>query len=294
DGPMRLTPELGSKNTPSAPGYLAGSKALDSLAQFITSKELLFHPSQNSAITRQLTALTESLSRRFVYRWTEEASDTCKTPQSKRLTKEMKKAFVELLCTPVLMSIFSKDGDTAARSRATLRSLAYLEPGVIMPPFLERAYNGLEAINETHRTTAVLHAMAEVALPLVSEDVWFGGQKHILPLLELCLPGIDLNDPVKTVATASFLTNILMTVPIVNLVGKDEIIDVPMSPLLDRDGELAVGASEDREAERTMVVETLVDWVMAFFDRCLTLYEALPEEGGRSKRTGGKQEEAML
>jgi proteasome activator subunit 4 len=33
---------------------------------------------------------------------------------------------------------------------------------------------------------------------------------------------------------------------------------------------------------------------MAFFDRCLTLYEALPEEGGRSKRTGGKQEEAML
>ncbi|PVG02608.1 hypothetical protein CPB86DRAFT_822639 [Serendipita vermifera] len=297
DGPVRLTPEPGSKTTPSAPGYLAGSKALDSLAQFVTSKELLFHPSQNSAITRQLTALTESLSRRFVYRWTEEASDTCKTPQNKRLTMEMKRAFVELLCTPVLMAIFSKDGDTAARARATLRSLAYLEPGIIMPPFLERAYNGLEAINETHRTTAVLHAMAEVALPLASEDVWFGGQKHILPLLELCLPGIDLNDPVKTVATASFLTNILMTVPIVNLVGKDEIGDVPMSPILGRDGELNVGASEDREAERTMVVEStslFEDWVMAFFDRCLTLYEALPEEGGRSKRTGGKQEEAML
>jgi len=29
-------------------------------------------------------------------------------------------------------------------------------------------------------------------------------------------------------------------------------------------------------------------------DRCLSLYETLPEEGGRSKRTGGKQEEAML
>jgi proteasome activator subunit 4 len=34
--------------------------------------------------------------------------------------------------------------------------------------------------------------------------------------------------------------------------------------------------------------------VRAFFDRCLTLYETLPEEGGRSKKTGGKQEEAML
>lgn len=104
----------------------------------------------------------------------------------------MKKAFVELLCTPTLMAIFSKDGDTAARARATLRSLAFLEPDVVMPPFLERAYNGLEAINETHRTTAVLNAMSDIVLPLVSEDIWFGGQKHVLPLLELCLPGIDL------------------------------------------------------------------------------------------------------
>jgi proteasome activator subunit 4 len=104
----------------------------------------------------------------------------------------MKRAFVEMLSTPILMAIFSKDGDTSARARATLRSLAFLEPNVVMPSFLERAYNGLETVNETHRTTAVLNAMSEVVLPLVSEDLWFGGQKHILPLLELCLPGIDL------------------------------------------------------------------------------------------------------
>jgi hypothetical protein len=54
DGPVRLTADPGSKNASSTPGYLAGSKALDSLAQFVTSKELLFHPSQNSAITRQV------------------------------------------------------------------------------------------------------------------------------------------------------------------------------------------------------------------------------------------------
>jgi hypothetical protein len=38
----------------------------------------------------------------------------------------------------------------------------------------------------------VLASLAEVAVPLVSEDAWFGGQKHVVPLLELCLPGIDL------------------------------------------------------------------------------------------------------
>ena len=38
----------------------------------------------------------------------------------------------------------------------------------------------------------MLASLAEVAIPLVSEDAWFGGQKHVVPLLELCLPGIDL------------------------------------------------------------------------------------------------------
>lgn len=90
------------------------------------------------------------------------------------------------------MAIFSKDSDTAARARATLRCIVYLEPEMVMPSFLERAYNGLEVVNETHRTTAVLQALTEVVLPLVSEDIWFGGQNHVLPLLELCLPGIDL------------------------------------------------------------------------------------------------------
>ena len=61
-----------------------------------------------------------------------------------------------------------------------------------MPDLLERAYNGLEVVNETHRTTAVLTMLAGVAHPLVSEKAWLGGQKHVVPLLELCIPGIDL------------------------------------------------------------------------------------------------------
>ena len=77
-------------------------------------------------------------------------------------------------------------------AQASLRSLAFIEPKLIMPDLLERAYNGLEVVNETHRTTAVLTMLAGVAHPLVSEKAWLGGQKHVVPLLELCIPGIDL------------------------------------------------------------------------------------------------------
>ncbi len=70
--------------------------------------------------------------------------------------------------------------------------MALLEPALIMPELLERVYGGLEVVNETHRTTAVLSMLSGIARPLVTESIWLGGQKHLLPLLELCLPGIDL------------------------------------------------------------------------------------------------------
>ena len=88
--------------------------------------------------------------------------------------------------------MFCKDPVSPTLAQGALRALAMLEPDLIMPELLERAYGGLEVVNETHRTTAVLSALSGVALPLVSERRWLGGQKHIVPLLELCIPGIDL------------------------------------------------------------------------------------------------------
>ena len=77
-------------------------------------------------------------------------------------------------------------------AQGVLRSIALLEPNLVMPDIIQRAYGGLEVVNETHRTTAVLSTLSGVVLPLVSEKIWLGGQKHVLPLLELSLPGIDL------------------------------------------------------------------------------------------------------
>ena len=94
--------------------------------------------------------------------------------------------------TPALLSMFSKDPISMALAQGALKSIALLEPNLVMPDIIERAYSGLEVVNETHRTTAVLSTLAGVTIPLVSEKIWLGGQKHVLPLLELSLPGIDL------------------------------------------------------------------------------------------------------
>ena len=112
--------------------------------------------------------------------------------QTQRLNRRIRRAFVTILRAPLLLLLFAKDPLSLGLAQAALRKLSFLEPDVTMPQLLERAYNGLEIINETHRTTAALGMLASVALPLVCDKVWVGGQRHLVPLLELSLPGIDL------------------------------------------------------------------------------------------------------
>jgi len=88
--------------------------------------------------------------------------------------------------------MFSKDPISLGLAQGSLRAMALLEPNIIMPELLERAIGGLEVVNETHRTTAVISMLTGIARPLTTEKVWLGGQKHVLPLLELCIPGIDV------------------------------------------------------------------------------------------------------
>jgi hypothetical protein len=109
-----------------------------------------------------------------------------------RLTSSIRIAFVKALRTPALLAMFAKDSTCASNATFALRGLASLEPTLIMPEILERAYSGLEVVNETHRTTAVLESLTTVGRFLVSEHIWLGGQKHLVPLLELTSPGIDL------------------------------------------------------------------------------------------------------
>ncbi|KAF5377581.1 hypothetical protein D9615_005140 [Tricholomella constricta] len=293
------------RNNESQKGYLAGSKALDSLDRVITSTESFFHPSNFGSWTSILTAFLNRLAAEFVKRLKEEEQESCKTPITRRITPAIRRGFVAVLRTPALLAMFSKDAVCASYAQSALRVMAILEPGMVMPELLERAYGGLEIVNETHRTTAVLNMLAGVVLPLVSENVWFGGQRHLIPLLELCIPGIDLNDPSKTMCATVFIVSVVQHIKIGDLTKYQSGILYPST-----DTDVVMGADDDygqgadtaiptlsKEEERTLVREStasFADWVTSLVRRVLALYENLPEEGGRKNTTGGKQEEGVL
>lgn len=45
---------------------------------------------------------------------------------------------------------------------------------------------------QTQRTIAVIKALGAVAPSIVSRQVYYAGAKHLIPILELLIPGIDL------------------------------------------------------------------------------------------------------
>lgn len=67
-----------------------------------------------------------------------------------------------------------------------------------------RLYTALDTLIEPHQLTATLNCVTSVARALVKSDSSYTqGRSHVLPLLQLILPGIDPNDFRKAVVSCT-------------------------------------------------------------------------------------------
>ncbi|WOO84927.1 Autophagy-related protein 22 [Vanrija pseudolonga] len=291
--------------------YLAGSKALDHLSQLITSCETFFHPSNSGPWSAFLTVFLSHLTNNFVQRWKQEEEPTCKTPAEWRLTPEIKRAFVLCLRPVALTAMFNKDMESAQPAISTLRRLAILEPDLIMPAIMERAVPSLQGLEETQRTASVTFAIAAVAGPLSSRQLWRFGGMYIADILSLLLPGIDLNDPTKTGLSCMAICNMVDHIRVADISNVDEakaravkpgsravrliqrprVEDDPNDPVSQEFEDLS---PQDVEERLRLSTGAFRDWVPEFLGRVLLLFANLPEEGGKTGRAGGKTEMLTL
>ncbi|KAF8213398.1 hypothetical protein K438DRAFT_1902498 [Mycena galopus ATCC 62051] len=273
--------------------YAAGSKALESLAQIIASTESFFHPSNAGSYTSDLAAFLKYIAYDFNRRWLEEQQPDCKTPKNRRLTREMKRELVKILRTVVFLAIFSEDSNTVGNIQSCLKSMSVMEPDLILHPILERAVPALETLIETQRTIAVIKALGAVAPAIVSRKVYYPGAKHLVPILQLLIPGIDLNDPTKTLHTTEFLVEISQYIMFADTTPAYRDPDstsraatpptlMPSFSLDDLQSDMEFPRLSDEE-EDLLVQDTtgsFADWVTQFIRRVYQLQENLPEEGG--------------
>jgi proteasome activator subunit 4 len=107
----------------------------------------------------------------------------------------MKRELVKSLRTVALLAMFSQDSTTVSNIQSCLKSMSVMEPDLILYPVLERAHPALEALVETQRTLAVIKALGAIAPSLVCREVYYPGAKHLIQILQLLVPGIDLVRP---------------------------------------------------------------------------------------------------
>lgn len=201
--------------------------------------------------------------------------------------------------TVALLSMFSRDPLTIANSQSALKTMGFLEPDLIFPAVLERSYPALETLLETHRTTACITALSTVAPPLISRSIYPAGAKHLVPLLELCLPGLDVNDPIKTMSTSMFVISSVLSIMVDDLTRPEVQTDTDMPVYEDLPPTIIIEDGSEPEmtrAEEDVAVRNSTagfpGWVANFFRAVLVVFEALPEPG-KGSRNGGKMEDAM-
>ncbi|KAG6910596.1 hypothetical protein DXG01_009547 [Tephrocybe rancida] len=222
--------------------YLAGSKALDSLARLIASTESFFHPSNSGA-------------------WTND---------HRRLTKMMKRELVKSLRTVTLLAMFSQDSTT------------------------------------TQRTIAVIKGLNAIASTIVSRDIYYPGAKHLVPILHLLIPGIDL------LCTTAFLVEIAQFIKFGDLTtegdsGPTPIDTEPTLPAINA-GSIPLFVLDELDSQYTDIESRLSDeeedallkcledstgsfpdWVASFVRRVIQLLENLPDEGPDGSAGGANE-----
>ncbi|CAI2164709.1 4841_t:CDS:10 [Funneliformis geosporum] len=264
----------------SSPVSSQDETTLTHLSNMIQATETFYHPSNFGRWTFSIVRFLQYLGWEFLKRWTDENKPECKTPESRRLTPELRRQFVLTLRSVTFLSMFGKDPLSVGSSQAALKYLAWLEPTLIFPGLLERVYPSLETLTETHRTTSSISALSLLAIPLFSRFHYPAGGKHLVHLLHLTIPGIDMNDPIKTISSLIFLTHAIMGVPLRDLTEGNSTESGFRWTGMDIDESEDHMEIDEQEEDALCKASTAAfeEWLAKFLGRVFTIFEYLPQQ----------------
>ena len=219
-------------------------------------------------------------------------------PEEQYIPRQMVRDIILIVRPALFLSLFSKDNRSVMTVCASLNHIAWLEPDLILPGVLEKVYPSLEMHSEAHRLISCLSALGAVSLPLIHRKNYPAGATHLVPLLELTLPALDMNDPMKTSLTFLFYMKMFACVPLFEVppgnggsplkrkragetaeFDDDNDFDIP--------GRDAIALDQYDEVARDSS-RSLESFVSSFMTKIMTLIENLPalsEDGSSNSST---------
>ncbi|XP_067941422.1 proteasome activator complex subunit 4-like isoform X2 [Watersipora subatra] len=238
------------------------NSCMERIGQMLNAIAPFMHPSNDGSHQYVLHQIIRKLCSWFTTRvqWEryEERRWDYYIPDDQKLTDDQISQFVDIVKPLIFTGLFSKHG--AHNMAAALTSLSFLQPERVLPQLVDSLYSSLKNLTEPYRLGATLTGVRVVARAMmIQPDRYPEGRLHIIPILQLCLPGIDSNDWDKTMNTFHLISAMAILISMVDCSG------------------VHLHGSDLTENERELYSQTaqLQDFIFMFIDRLFLLIEGL-------------------
>jgi proteasome activator subunit 4 len=184
-------------------GLRQGNCMFSGLKTFIASIAVLYHP--YSTVQEKLvfvTMLLRFLAERFCWRSNKEQSAELVPPPERRITDELRRSFVLLMRGPVLSGCFSLSEHVRSNCCLAARSLADLEPSLVVPTALQRFYFSQDD-QVDGKAVEFSTSLLVVLCSIMAREK--GLRCHLPNLMNLALSGINAHRPNLTAASCQFI-----------------------------------------------------------------------------------------
>jgi hypothetical protein len=177
---------------------------LEYLEILIKALELFCHPSHSGDWTTYIFDFLLNLTESLLLRHLKEGSNN-----SKNTHDRIARAVLPLL----ELGSAGKDPVVLDCAQHAIKNLAWLCPSIVFPEILPTLYQDLTNLMETHRTLSALAILCHISPALVRKNHCKFALDNFIPLLDLSLAGIGVNDPLKTNFTFFFISHVISFVP---------------------------------------------------------------------------------
>eukprot|EP00250_Pteridium_aquilinum_P022210 c25325_g1_i2 orf=249-5699(+) len=194
----------------------------DTMIEFL---EQYYHPSNGGSWTGPLQRFLRLLVFYFMKRLENEHRENTRAKGGVDECKDFlgqveRAAFVTTIMKLIDRGQYSKNGALAWTAASAASRLSYVEPSLVLPMVVSRFQTALETVTATHQLESALRMLALSARSILLYDAYNGDNSVVA--LKTCLadamfntlPGLDANDPPKTLATMQLYCCVLSSVGI--------------------------------------------------------------------------------
>jgi ferredoxin len=240
-----------------------------------------YHPSNSGRWSQSLGNFIVMVAGHYVKRIGRESRGTAHYPREFYIdATDM--ALPHLMRDVAIVAMYSKNGQLANSSAATLARLSYVLPQEIVPLFVAQIQPALTSSGEARRMMAVLGSMDRMLPAILSLEGNPQAGPQLSSLLFLLLDGINAMDPVKMVPTMQAYTTIFLHVPLIDAVQSDKL---PAPGASDRKWpESGTKHAADEARGATMVFG---EFAYAFTDKILQLLKVQGKPEAQKVRAAG-------